>query len=206
MNPMKGFTLIEILVALVILAIVGALMVTGLQSATRSQKIINQKENRLTEVQTAIIMLERDIAQTINRPILNNDGTKLAAISVSYPGGKLHLEFTHAGLINPLGFHNRSTLERVDYFWDGENLMRTAWQALDRMPNSLFDTEIILTGVKAYSVRFLDPTSHEFTTPGETPSLSSTPQALTPPLPLAIEINLEVNGMGTISRIIALPG
>jgi len=203
----KGFTLIEILVALMILAIVGALMVTGLRSAIRSQGHISQKAARLADVQSAIMVLERDMAQIINRPVYDVDGTMLAPVYIRYLGGKLNIEFTHAGFVNPFGMESRTTLQRVRYAWDGSTLIRTTWYVLDRVQGSPADSQIVLTGVNAFGVRFLD-VNQQLSAPGDTPPMQQLLQQFQQQaslLPLAIEVNMDITGFGSVTRLIPLP-
>ena len=203
----QGFTLIEILVALVILAIIGSITAIGLQTAIRAQKIINQKAERLASIQSTIIVLERDLLQIINRPVLDADGSLLPAVMVRYSGGKVSLEFTRAGYINPFATLNRTTLQRIKYSWDGKSLLRTTWQVLDRVPNSTQQPQILLTGVSSFTIQFMDA-NHHMAIPGETPILPpGSQQQQSPPLippPLAIEVDLVTDSFGAIKRIIPL--
>jgi general secretion pathway protein J len=210
----RGFTLIEILVALMILAIIGALMVTGLRSAIRSQGTINRKATRLAAMQSAMMVMERDVLQIINRPVYDVDGSLLAPVVVHYLAGKLNLEFTRAGFVNPFGAQNRSTLQRVRYAWDGKSLIRTTWFALDRVQNTSVESQTVLTGVNSFTVRFLD-TNQQLSTPGDTQpmqqlliqlqqQIQQQQQLRSPLLPLAIEVNLDVDGFGVVTRLIPL--
>jgi len=203
----RGFTLIEILVALMILAIIGVLMVTGLRSAIRSQGTINKRSAQLADLQSAMMIMEREVAQIINRPIYDVDGSMLPAVFVRYEGGKLHLEFTRAGYVNPFGAENRTTMLRVRYSWNGTSLIRTTWSVLDRVQNSPSTSATMLTGINTFNVRFLD-SNGQFSVPGDTPAIEQILQQYTTqtsPLPLAIEINIDVDGFGLITRLVPLP-
>lgn len=197
-NP-RGFTLIEILIALVILAIVGALMVTGLRGAINTQRNITQKATRLGDVQMAVAILERDLSQYIDRPILIASGTRMPSFQVNYVNGQLALEFTHAGWVNPQNAQ-RSTLQRVRYAFDGEKILRTVWPVLDRAPNTPSFTELFLNGVTDFSIRILEQ-NKPWNKPAE-----SAPQSILSTVPLAVEFNIEVRGFGQVKRVIPLSG
>lgn len=197
-NP-QGFTLIEILIAMVILAVVGALMVTGLRGAINTQRGITQKATRLGDVQMAVAILERDLSQYIDRPILMASGTRYPSFQVNYVNGQLALEFTHGGWVNPNNVQ-RSTLQRVRYALAGDKLVRTVWPVLDRAPNTPSFTETFLNGVTDFSIRVLEQ-NKPWSKPAE-----SAPQSILSTAPLAVELNLEVRGFGKIKRVIPLSG
>lgn len=193
-RKIRGFTLIEILIALTILAIVGALMAMGLNTAVRTQIRITQKADRLSEVQTAMMIIERDIAQIINRPILNETGQLAPAVIRTLTDNLPVFEFTRAGFINPFFIQNRSTLQRVRYTFHDNQLFRTTWEVLDRVPTTPNQTQLLLTNVTAYNVNliYLQNTN---TDPNQ--------QALVPPD--AVEITITLNDLGSIRRLIPLP-
>ncbi len=195
----RGFTLIEILIALVILAVVGALMVTGLRGAINTQRSITQKATRLGDVQMAIAILERDLIQYIDRPILIASGMRMPSFQVSYPNNRLALEFTHGGWSNPQNAP-RSALQRVRYAFDGEKITRSIWPVLDRTANTPVYTEPFLNGVTHFSIRVLDQ-NKQWSKPAETG-----PQTILSNVPLAVEVNLVVTGFGHITRVIPLSG
>lgn len=215
-----GFTLIEILVALVILAIIGGLMVVGLQSAIRSQNRITVHADRLAVVQSAIAVLERDIQQIINRPIIDENNTIRSAVVLTKQDNSQTLEFTRAGLINPFGMMNRSTLQRVTYSTDGKNLLRTTWPVLDRTSNTPSQTDILLPGISQFAVTlyYALQENNQQNSADQAPKLvtkDSTPstqnqmansEVQSIPMPVAVAIALQVDGIGIITRIIPLAG
>jgi general secretion pathway protein J len=162
-----------------------------------------------------MMVMERDVLQIINRPVSDVDGTLLTPVMVHYLAGKLNLEFTRAGFVNPFGMQNRSTLQRVRYAWDGKSLIRTTWFVLDRVQNASVESQTVLTGVNSFTVRFLD-TNQQLSTPGDTPPMQQfmaqlqqqiqqqQQQQRSPLLPLAIEVNLDVEGFGVVTRLIPL--
>lgn len=208
----RGFTLLEILIALTILAITGTITVIGLQSAIRSQSRITQRSERLAEVQSAILILERDIVQMVKRPILTASGSKAPAFLIGVQENSVVFEFSRMGFVNPFELFNRSTLKRVMYVWDNDSrmLMRIGWQGLDRAINTGRDTQILLKGVTTMSVNLysldkvtnkLDPNPIlQFMTPKD-----SLEDVFTH-LPKAIEVKLNLEGVGLVVRMIPIPG
>lgn len=190
----RGFTLIEILIALTILAIVGALMAMGLNSAVRIQMRVTQKAERLAEVQTAMMIIERDIAQIINRPAFDATGQLAPAIVRTLSDNQPVFEFTRAGYINPFFLQNRSTLQRVRYSFQKNQLFRTTWETLDRTINTPLHSQLLLTNVTAYNVNLIT-----------LQNATGTPNQPTSTLPDAVEITLTLDDLGNIRRLIPLP-
>lgn len=193
----NGFTLIEVMIALLILTIISAMMATGLRSAIRSQDRITRKSADIANIQRGVIIIERDIEQIIDRPVIGVNGNRLPPVMIRYQGGKLFFEFTRAGFINPFAMQNRTTMQRVSYHLDGTNLLRTTWAELDRVATTPTDTQILLSNVNSFKVQFVN-NKHQLYTPNETPT------NLIVPLPLGIEIDVNVEGYGSISRLMAI--
>ncbi|HEY9239167.1 MAG TPA: prepilin-type N-terminal cleavage/methylation domain-containing protein, partial [Burkholderiaceae bacterium] len=64
-----GFTLLELLVALAIFAVVAALAWGGLDAVARTQRGLERAGSALAQLQQAIGHFERDVRQTVPRPI-----------------------------------------------------------------------------------------------------------------------------------------
>src|SRR6185312_5679581 len=102
-----GFTLLEIIIALFIFSIVSIIIVSALHNVLNTQAATEKKAARLAELQIALLLLSRDIEQTVNRPIVNASGMLEGFIGSSHT-----ITFTHAGFVNPFGQLQRSTLQR----------------------------------------------------------------------------------------------
>src|SRR5687768_8135700 len=105
-----GFTLIEILVALFIFSVVSLLMTTALHSLLRSQESVEKSAERFAALQTALLLLSRDIEQSIDR-----SASVPAGIAGAFNGAPDRLTLTHTGLVNPDAQLQRPTLQRTQY-------------------------------------------------------------------------------------------
>ena len=151
MRP-KGFTLIEILIALFIFSILALIVTSALKTAINAQSNTEKHAARLTQLQIALTLLSRDLEQSISRPIINVTG----ANEVAFLGTKQSITFTHAGLSNPLEKSPRSTLQRVSYRFEKNRLLRETWSALDLSRASEPLRKVILNGITQANFEYLD--------------------------------------------------
>ncbi|MFP4606643.1 MAG: type II secretion system minor pseudopilin GspJ [Thiohalospira sp.] len=180
-----GFTLVELLVALAIFAIMSALAYGGLRSVLDSHQMVRERAAELERLQTAFLLMGRDLQQAVARPVRDELGDPVAALRTP-PGRERAVAFTRTGHANPAG-ERRSHLQRVAYgLRDGE-LVRYAWPHLDRVQGMEPVAMPVLADVDELSFRFRDRQGewrHEWPPPGRGPE--------EPALPLAVELELEV--------------
>lgn len=134
----KGFTLIEVLMALFIFSILAILTMRGLQTTLNAKQISQQKLEQLAEIEIAYSIIQQDIEQIVNRNVLEpSGGTKLAFLvpidskaniglrsSLMNEFGYNHLEFTRTGGINTIIRPKVSDLVRVAYYEKDSLLVR----------------------------------------------------------------------------------
>src|SRR3989338_8818252 len=117
----KGFTLIEILVALFIFALLAIIVAVGMHSILQTRTRIEKIDQNLQNVQMALSLMQRDFAQIIDRPVSDGYGDVQEALVVP---SIYEIAFTCAGYLNPLAAENRSELLRVSYLVQGNQLIR----------------------------------------------------------------------------------
>jgi general secretion pathway protein J len=147
----SGFTLLELLVALSIFAVIAMLAYSGLLSVLQIGARVEQTTQQLTRLQLTFQRLNQDMSQLIYRPIRNEYGDSLPAIQ----GALQQIELTRAGWRNP-SQQPRGHLQRVNYSLEKQTLWRTYWQVLDRTRDSQPQRSALLTDVTAFKLRFLD--------------------------------------------------
>ncbi len=194
MNKQQGFTLVEILIALFVFAIMSTIATVGLTSVIRSYERSSIHFERLAELQIAMTIMQQDMTQMINRPILDNVSERQPAFSATRPE---YFEFTRVGYSNPQMTLPRSTLQRVAYQWQDNQLIRTTWPVLDRATNTAPMQRILLTDVTQMQIRFLSD-KNQFFTSWPTPQAASV-------FPKAIEITLNLKDYGSIQRLFLIP-
>jgi general secretion pathway protein J len=193
-----GFTLLEILVAVFIVGIISVVMLRGLESAINTKNHLERNAIRLQNLEFALALLNSDIQNIVNQPIIGSDGAEIVPVLL-HPDNSQLLEFTRGGVANPLGAP-RSTLLRVGYSWEAGKLIRTTWSTLNRTSDTQIYTRVLLTGVTSLQWRFLSGTTN-FAANNWTVVWPSASMFGDMPLPRAVEITLKINGWGEVTRI-----
>jgi general secretion pathway protein J len=199
MKNKSGFTLLELLIAMAIFATIAVISYRGLSSMLKTGKAVELDATRLKEVQTAMLFMQRDLLQSVNRPIREEYGSVIAALRSNDQGNVL-LEFTHGGRRNPAGFL-RSSLQRVGYgIDDDENLIRYIWPVLDRSQDTKAAKHELLSNVDDIKFRFLNASN---TWEDSWPPITTSNKVI--PMPHAVEISIDLKDWGRIKRLIVLP-
>lgn len=200
----RGFTLLEVLLAMALTALVAVMAYAGFSAAADAGDSHRRQVARLGELQWAMGWLLRDLQQLSDRPIRDGRGDWLPALQGGEQGDPL-LEFSHAGWNNPRE-QPRSSLQRVRYRLDSDGaLWREHWLVLDRIDDeeSLQSVKLI-GGVQRLTLEFLDGKSGnaaQETLGGEWMALWPVTEG-DPLLPLAVRIGLELEDLGRVERIV----
>jgi len=198
----NGFTLLEILIALVIFAILGIIVAVGFRRSLLSNKHVGEADKRIQKLEITQALLRRDISQTINRSILDRNGEKLPAIQLK-PNA---LEFTRAGVINPLGINKQSDMQRIEYTYKNNTIVRIAWPVLDRAANSAPSSMNLLTHVTHFNIQVYDNKNNlQSAWPASNSTSIHTNSGDQSALPKAVKITFSVKGQGIIEDIIPIP-
>ena len=153
-----GFTLLEMLIALGVFAVIGVMSSQILSGIVDLSDTVRDRSEELEELQRAMFIISRDVEQMARRPVRDAFGDSTAAIIIGEP----LIEFTRRGWQNPLR-SPRSELQRVAYTVDDGDLVRQFWPLLDRGPDTEPIDQVLLRGVA--DVEFLAHASR-----GEEPS------------------------------------
>ena len=212
MRGRGGFTLLELVVALAVFAVLATLAYGGLRQVLQARERLEAVDRELAAVQQAFAALERDLLQAADRPVRDALGDELPAfVGRGEPGEGPVLELTRAGRPNPVGLR-RSHLERVAYALQGGRLERWSWEALDRAPGALPYREVLLEGVRSLRLRFLGPSGsgpagdgwQPDWPPPSLPASRAGGEGGAPALPRAVELELELEGWGALRRLLAV--
>ena len=181
----SGFTLVELLVAVAIFAVVSVLAYGGLDTLLRLREGTDLRSQQLRTIQLAYAITKRDLEQMANRPVKDQLGDQIPAAFLANE----RFEFTSSGLSNPLGIR-RSDFQRIGYQIDDEKLQRLSWPVLDRGSDTTAMETTLIPDVLQFQLKFLDQNKKW---QNEWNSATMGHQ-----LPKAIEVNIELKNLGDI--------
>ena len=151
----KGFTLIEVLIAMAIFAILSVMTFQALQQTLTIQERVEEQAQELAEFQIVWTVLLRDIMNLARRPITTGFGEVEAAFVTD--DGECPLIFTRGGLQTGFLF-SQTGMQRVAYCLGGDDeLYRVVWAVLDRPHDAEPQRSLLLNGVKKFEVEADDP-------------------------------------------------
>ena len=194
----QGFTLVELLVAVAIFAVIGVMATVGLRRMADLRQENDVTMKRLRQVQQAMDIMTRDFSQLEPRPVRDGLGGVQGALMAG-PENVPPIAFTRGGWANPLGTV-RSTQERVAYSLEDSKLMRSWWPELDGSVQSNPEKQELLPDVESIKVQYYDPSAAAFIDvwPPTVNGQTSNPTQL----PTAVSITLSLKDWGEVTRIV----
>jgi general secretion pathway protein J len=202
-----GFTLVELAVAILIVAVIAAIGYGTINQAITTRSMLQDQQTQLLGLQSAVRTLEQDIVQATPRPVRQAVGDEPAQMAFigGTPGTQPLMALTRNGWANPAGLQ-RTGLQRVAYYLENGTLRREYWNVLDPTLASTTVKHDLLEHVKTFTLRYLD-VNHNWQTQWPPPTncqgCASQEQALRQ-RPLAVEITIETDAWGKIVRIVEI--
>lgn len=193
----RAFTLVELLVALAIFALLSAFAYRGLAVLLESRDALERDSRRWRDLALFVGRFERDVQAVLDRPAVGPSGTTLSPVSSLLDLGgttATGLVLTRAGAT--LYANELAAPQRVGYRLAGGRVDRLAWPGVDSGPRAEVAATPVLDEVRALEFRFLDRTldwKRDWAPPG------------TQAIPLAVEMTLELAGGQRIVRIVDIP-
>jgi general secretion pathway protein J len=198
MKNYKGFTLIEILIALTVFAILATLTSSSLFYAFTARTRVNAQAERLNSIQLAVSLIQQETTQAVARSIRGND---LHVFPV-FVGQPQYLELTHDGNINPKSLEKRSTLKRIALLCMENKLLHRTWESLDPVDRNKYEDKILLDDVTECHFNFLNQNSQPLQEWREQAVNQNQKKEL---LPKAIQINITLREWGNMNLLFIIP-
>ena len=193
MKRCKGFTLFEMVIAVSIFALMGVIAFGGLGQMTRTGQAVADANDRLSDLQFAVVYFTRDWTQVSPRRIRNQYGDEESNIVIAEDS----ITFTRSGWDNLLG-QPRSTLQRVQYLVDDNQLLRRYWRSLDQGIGEKPIQVVLLDDVESMEVGFQNVLGKLVRTWPVDSNYSDGD-------PILLAIKLELTDMGEIIRLLEVP-
>jgi general secretion pathway protein J len=197
-----GFTLIEVLVAMAIVAIIGVMALGGLSEIINQQTLARERSERWQRVQLAMRIIAQDLAQLHPRPTRDELGETYVPALLASPNAQFGLEFSRGGWANPGGFP-RGTVLRVAYDTEDDLLVRFHWPVADRTVSTPPVRTELLDRVTSIEVRFLDSAGEWHL---DWPPVNMTGPETLAMRPRAVEFAVELEDFGRIWRLVETGG
>lgn len=152
-----GFTLLEIIIAMSIFAVIGLASNAVLSSVIDSNQLSSEKFDRLQVLQRAMLVLERDLLQAVQRPIrvegestdiVINGGENLLSSEADGLG------FVRGGWQNPQLMLPRSTLQAVAYRLQEGRLERLYGNYVDNVIGYEPKVRVLMEDIEDFTVEF----------------------------------------------------
>ena len=177
LHRLTGFTLLEVLIAVAITAMIGVGATQLLSNIIESRQAVDVRGEQLASLQRFDMIVSRDIEQYLHRSIRDEYGDSQPALQLNVH--QYYFEFTRAGWRNsPQSERPRSELQRVAYQLEninsdacliarerlerwgvqefkGECLVRYFWPVLDRANNSQPVVQMLLEQVDRFEIEVL---------------------------------------------------
>lgn len=194
----RGFTLLEVMVALGILAFVVLATHQILDSTTKAKAASDEKIAELNGLQTAFRLMDQDFSQMTKREVRNEAGDVqdkyvLAGryiLDSQYDG----IAFVRDGWVNPINLLPRSELQAVGYRIMDDNLERVYRVYVDQLDNMEPRVQVILKGIEDLKFEFLDD-KNEWQEQWDIKAL-----------PKAVSVTLQQVDAEPIKRLFLVPG
>ena len=147
-----GFTLVELMVALLIFAILASAGVSLLSFSVRAQGVTGSKLDDIAALQRTLAILSADLAQATDRPQRDAGGTLLPAfVGENGSAANPMLQLVRGGWTN-LDAQPRADAQKVAYRVSDGTLERLAWPRLDGA--APLPAQALLTHVDALTLRY----------------------------------------------------
>ena len=190
MRKNSAFTLFEVLVAVSIFAVIGAMTMSSLIQVGRTGEQVSASQRKLSEIQFALSYIGKDIMQIANRKVRDQYGDEQHQFIVK----ESSLTFTRQGWGNLLQ-QNRSNLQRVEYVLVDDVFQRRYWPQLDQAYTEEKIEQSLLQGVEDFTVKLITKGKEKIENwPLDTSNTTKLK-------PVAIELTLNITGFGQVQRV-----
>lgn len=199
----RGFTLLELLVAMLLFAVMSVVAYQGLRAVLEANEVSRGHASQLADLQVSLSVLERDLAQLVDIRVRDEFGDRLPPLRLLANSEAPLLEIVRAGA----GGEQR--LRRTAWRLTERGLERELWPGVDvadaesrrLQPFAELVAEDERLGIES-GFHFIVRGASGLERVDSWPPADLDPESTQ--LPLAVEVQLDLPRLGVIRRLIAV--
>lgn len=197
-SPNSGFTLLEVLIAMSIFAMLALITSGALQQAFRSKAVMFNQLDQTRQFQFTLAILSRDTIQATARAVLGDNMRTFPP----FIGQPTYIELTRGGQVNLHLKLKRSTQIRIGYLCENHQLIRRTFMQLDSFSRDKYADEVLLDHLDTCRFAFINNSLQVLPIwrPG---AIRLNQQA--EPLPKAIQLTTKSNVWGEMVNLFIIP-
>jgi len=202
----RGLTLIEVLIAAFILAIIGTISYQSLSATIKSKEVIEDNLQKIAKIDRTWLLIETDLRNVLSHVTQQSFGPGTSEDiqpMVLENNSEYWMTLLRGGHANPMGFL-RTELIRVGYRVQEETLWRDVWYNLGSVDVAQARQQKVIDNVEALEVRILSSEANSFSAGpwiDRWPQPGGKKEVL---LPTAIEVKLQLKDQVEIARVFSL--
>lgn len=196
-----GFTLLELIIALSIFAVLSFIGYKGLSSLIQTKEHVEAEDDKWQQMLLFFDRVELDVKQAVNRPIRGSDGSLEPAWmgSLNYSGVYgAQLVFSRFGDSEQPGF--LMDTRRVAYRLHGGAIELLIWPSLDAAPNAKPEVFKVLPDVAQIAFNYLTVDGRLVNSWPENAAIANEKFFV----PSALQISIIFNTGETVTRVFAI--
>lgn len=194
-SSIKGFTLLELLIALSIFSVMGVMAYGGIRLVLDGNGQLEQAADNLSSLQRVFMFIQQDVEQVVPRVVRDVFGSPEPAFSCC--GDEILLQLTMGGVSSAITAG--SELRRVEYHLHNGVLERRVWSILDRVQDVKPSRLQLMENIQGIEISVLgyDDAGWQDAMPSESTEHMSL-------IPRAIEVTITTEGFGAVSRLFVI--
>jgi general secretion pathway protein J len=192
-HPKGGFTLLELLVALAILALLSVLGYRAVSSLTDSEVRLTDEASRWRVLDQLFTRLEADMREAMPRTARVGTGVEPALVGITTADGNGEVRFSRAG--SEFSLEAGSPGQRIGYRLRDNAVEILYWPYLDVSPVATPVSYVLVSGIARFHLNYLSPIGVW---------RDQWPIDNDPPLPRAVSVQLTLVSGESIERWLTL--
>jgi len=161
MKLSRGFTLLEMIVAIGIFAVIATISFASLNRFLDDQARLESRMDEIKKLQLAFTIVEQDMQYLAQRPVRDGFGDAEPAFIMSSPQSLPDELVRFTTYQRNSAVPGVSRLMRAAYRFEDDQLYRVNWQVLDRDQDSVEVKRILLSGLRDASLSLLVTSDNE---------------------------------------------